>query len=200
MKIDDLGFTEVGRAAGRQVRRPAAVRGGRRRGRSASRARSARADRGAPGRRRPSTPSAGDARGRRSARQFLGERGFDQAAAEQFGVGFAPRDGDALLRHLRAEGLHRGGAGRGRPRRGRATRPYDRFRGRLLWPIRDVERRVDRLRRAPALRRRPDRGEVPQHPRDPDLQEEPGALRPRPGPARHRAHDRRRSSSRATPT
>ena len=36
-----------------------------------------------------------------AARQFLGERGFDQEAAEQFGIGFAPRDGDALLRHLR---------------------------------------------------------------------------------------------------
>ena len=35
-----------------------------------------------------------------TARQFLGERGFDQTAAEQFGIGFAPRDGDALLRHL----------------------------------------------------------------------------------------------------
>jgi DNA primase len=35
------------------------------------------------------------------ARQFLGERGFDQASAEQFGVGFAPRDGESLLRYLR---------------------------------------------------------------------------------------------------
>ena len=37
-------------------------------------------------------------------RQFLGERGFDQAAAETFGVGFAPRDGEALVRHLRQRG------------------------------------------------------------------------------------------------
>ncbi|MEI2713519.1 MAG: DNA primase [Nocardioides sp.] len=69
-------------------------------------------------------------------RQFLSERGFDQAAAEQFGIGFAPRDGDALLTHLRqgrfseeemvAAGLV--GLGRG---------AYDRFRGRLLWPIRE---------------------------------------------------------------
>ena len=35
------------------------------------------------------------------ARQFLSERGFDRQAAERFGVGFAPRDGRALLQHLR---------------------------------------------------------------------------------------------------
>ncbi|MEN8704698.1 MAG: DNA primase [Nocardioides marinisabuli] len=71
------------------------------------------------------------------ARQFLDERGFDQAAAQTFGVGFAPRDGEALFKHLRQKGfsvdeLTTGGlvaVGRS---------PYDRFRGRLLWPIRDA--------------------------------------------------------------
>jgi len=48
------------------------------------------------------------------ARQFLGQRGFDQAAAEQFGIGFAPRDGEALVRHL-PEGLQGRGGRRGRP-------------------------------------------------------------------------------------
>ena len=72
-----------------------------------------------------------------TARQFLGERGFDQAAAEQFGLGFAPRDGEALLRHLRQQGFRdeetvaAGLVGQGRS-------AYDRFRGRLLWPIRDA--------------------------------------------------------------
>jgi DNA primase len=70
-------------------------------------------------------------------RQFLSERGFDQAAAAHFGVGFAPRDGEALWHHLRdrkfsldevvAAGLVAVGRG-----------PYDRFRGRLLWPIRET--------------------------------------------------------------
>ena len=60
-------------------------------------------------------------------------------------------------------------------------------------------RRHHRLRRPPALRRRPG-PEVPQHPRDPALQEDPGALRHRPGPARHRPRTASRSSSRATPT
>src|SRR3954452_13239748 len=68
------------------------------------------------------------------ARQFLGERGFDQAAAEQFGIGFAPRDGETLSRHLRQRGFSQeeltvGGL------TGRSG--YDRFRGRLLWPIRE---------------------------------------------------------------
>jgi len=73
-----------------------------------------------------------------AARQFLAERGFDQAAAAQFGVGFAPRGGEVMLKYLRGKGfteeelLASGLAGQGR--RGL----YDRFRGRLLWPIRDV--------------------------------------------------------------
>ncbi|MFN8076152.1 MAG: DNA primase [Kineosporiaceae bacterium] len=73
-----------------------------------------------------------------AARTFLAERGFDRDAAEHFGVGFAPRSGEALLRHLRGraftedELVASGLAGRGQ--RGL----YDRFRGRLVWPIRDV--------------------------------------------------------------
>ena len=71
------------------------------------------------------------------ARQFLGGRGFDQEAAEQFGVGFAPREGEALVQHLRQKGFKDeelvvgglAGSGRGL---------YDKFRGRLLWPIRDA--------------------------------------------------------------
>ena len=71
-------------------------------------------------------------------RQFLSDRGFDKDAAETFGIGFAPRDGDALFKHLRQKGfkdeeLVTGGlvaeGNRGH---------YDRFRGRLLWPIRDT--------------------------------------------------------------
>ena len=70
------------------------------------------------------------------ARQFLDERGFDQAAADTFGVGFAPRDGEALTKHLRERGFTQEEvvAG-GLVAIGRSA--YDRFRGRLLWPIRD---------------------------------------------------------------
>jgi DNA primase len=70
------------------------------------------------------------------ARQFLGERGFDQTTADQFGIGFAPRDGEALLRHLRQRRFtDEESVAAGLVAIGRST--YDRFRGRLLWPIRD---------------------------------------------------------------
>jgi len=72
------------------------------------------------------------------ARRFLGERGFDAAAAERFGVGYAPNAYDAVGSHLRAKGftaeeiLAAGVQGQG------DRSPYDRFRGRLIWPIRDT--------------------------------------------------------------
>jgi DNA primase len=71
-------------------------------------------------------------------RQFLDARGFDKAAAERYGVGFAPRSGEALYRHLRGRGFSEDelvlGGLVGRSGRG----PYDRFRGRLLWPLREL--------------------------------------------------------------
>ncbi|MEO5608347.1 MAG: DNA primase, partial [Ornithinibacter sp.] len=74
----------------------------------------------------------------RVGRDFLRDRGFDSAAAHRFGVGFAPRDGEALTRHLRERGFTEdemvGGGLSGRGSRGL----YDRFRGRLVWPIRDT--------------------------------------------------------------
>ncbi|PWI43127.1 DNA primase [Streptomyces sp. ICBB 8177] len=72
------------------------------------------------------------------ARAFLAQRGFDQAAAEHFGVGYAPAGWDHLVRYLRGKGftdkelLTSGLASDGR--RG----AIDRFRGRLIWPIRDI--------------------------------------------------------------
>jgi len=71
------------------------------------------------------------------ARTFLGSRGFDPSAAQRFGVGFAPKSG--LTAHLKtlgyteAELLAAGLIGQGD--RGST---YDRFRSRLVWPIRDV--------------------------------------------------------------
>ncbi|HEY6933027.1 MAG TPA: DNA primase [Marmoricola sp.] len=72
-----------------------------------------------------------------AARQFLDERGFDQAAAETFGVGFSPRGGEELLRHLRQKGFaDKELVAAGLVAEGRGL--YDRFRGRLMWPIRDT--------------------------------------------------------------
>ena len=73
----------------------------------------------------------------RPGRDFLRERGFDRMAADKFGVGFSSRGGEELTKHLRDKGFSddeivaAGLAGRGRGL-------YDRFRGRLMWPIRDI--------------------------------------------------------------
>ena len=71
-------------------------------------------------------------------REFLASRGFDLEQAESFGVGYAPDSWEALTGHLRGRGftdaeLLTGGLARD-GRRG----PVDRFRGRLIWPIRDL--------------------------------------------------------------
>ncbi len=71
-------------------------------------------------------------------RTFLAERGFDRAAAEHFGVGFAPAGWDHLLRHLRSKGFTEAElTATGLMSQGNRGL-YDRFRGRLVWPIRDV--------------------------------------------------------------
>jgi DNA primase len=74
----------------------------------------------------------------RAARDFLRERDFDRQAALTFGVGYAPRGGEELARLLRSRGFTEeeltlaGLVGRG------SRGLYDRFRGRLMWPIRDT--------------------------------------------------------------
>ena len=71
-------------------------------------------------------------------RRFLGERGFDALAAERFGVGFAPQSYDALSRHLTAQGFTTGELVEAGLLSKGDRGVYDRFRGRLVWPIRDV--------------------------------------------------------------
>ncbi|MFN8097982.1 MAG: DNA primase [Dermatophilaceae bacterium] len=74
----------------------------------------------------------------RAARDFLRERDFDRDAAVRFGVGYAPRGGEELARLLRSRNFTEeeitlaGLVGRG------SRGLYDRFRGRLMWPIRDT--------------------------------------------------------------
>ncbi|MEU8823455.1 DNA primase [Streptomyces sp. NPDC048636] len=71
-------------------------------------------------------------------RKFLAERGFDQDAARHFGVGYSPAGWDHLVRFLRGRGftdkelIVSGLAQESR------RNPIDRFRGRLMWPIRDI--------------------------------------------------------------
>ena len=81
---------------------------------------------------RLSAPDAGPAR------QFLSDRGFDLADAGRFGVGYSPRAWDELTRHLRARGFTDDELTKsGLTRRG-AKGLIDMFRGRLMWPIRDL--------------------------------------------------------------
>ena len=71
-------------------------------------------------------------------RDFLIKRGFDRAACESFGVGYAPDDWDQLTKHLKAQGftneeLDIAGLSK------EGQKGYiDRFRNRLIWPIRNM--------------------------------------------------------------
>ena len=136
-KIDGLGFTEaVERLAGRYG---IALRyedgGGAPRRDPQRRARLVEANRAAADFYLEQLAESPDAK---VARQFLHERDFARDVAERFGLGFAPRGGETLLTHLRQRGFTEdelvtaGLIARGQ--RG----GYDRFRGRLLWPIRDL--------------------------------------------------------------
>ena len=71
------------------------------------------------------------------ARDFLTGRGFDAEAVAHFGIGFAPRGWDNLVGHLKAQGftideLVLAGLAAHSDKGG-----YDKFRGRVIWPIRD---------------------------------------------------------------
>ena len=71
-------------------------------------------------------------------RDMLTERGFSREHAAQFGVGYAPKGWNNLLRHLRSRGFREDELkATGLFSEGRRGL-YDRFRGRLMWPIRDM--------------------------------------------------------------
>ena len=80
----------------------------------------------------------------KTGRDFLLGRGFGKEAAETFGVGYAPKGWQALTEHLRRNGFTEaeieasGLASRSQQVSGQGPRLYDRFRGRLIWPIRAV--------------------------------------------------------------
>lgn len=73
------------------------------------------------------------------AREFLAARGFDEAAATQFGCGYAPAAWDALTGHLLSQGFSVAELeAAGLSRRSSRGSMVDRFHRRLLWPIKDV--------------------------------------------------------------
>ena len=71
-------------------------------------------------------------------RTFLTDRGFDSAAAALFGVGYAPKGWDALTTHLRGRGFSDAELTTSGLVSQKERGVYDRFRGRLVWPIRDI--------------------------------------------------------------
>ncbi|MCX5298547.1 DNA primase [Streptomyces sp. NBC_00193] len=76
-------------------------------------------------------------------RKFLAERGFDQAAAQHFSVGYSPAGWDHLTRFLRGKGFSdKELITSGLAQDSRSGKPIDRFRGRLMWPIRDISGEV----------------------------------------------------------
>ncbi|MET9529428.1 MULTISPECIES: DNA primase [unclassified Streptomyces] len=76
-------------------------------------------------------------------RKFLAERGFDQAAATHFSVGYSPAGWDHLTRYLRGKGFSdKELITSGLSQEARGGKPIDRFRGRLMWPIRDISGEV----------------------------------------------------------
>ncbi len=81
----------------------------------------------------------------REAREYLKSRGLTQTAAERFGIGFAPDSFDAL----RDELLQKGAdikvlveAGLLIEPEDRTRQPWDRFRNRIMFPIRDPRGRL----------------------------------------------------------
>jgi DNA primase len=74
----------------------------------------------------------------RTARDFLSERGFDAAAAKQFGCGYAPGGWDKLTKYLLNHGFEvKELLASGLSKEGQRG-PMDRFHRRLVWPIRDL--------------------------------------------------------------
>jgi len=77
------------------------------------------------------------------ARAYLAERGVGDAAVERFGLGYAPGTGDALARHLHAEGvLDDDAVTAGLVARRTSGGLYDRFRDRIVFPIADATGRL----------------------------------------------------------
>jgi DNA primase len=71
-------------------------------------------------------------------RDFLQKRGFDKAAAETFGVGYAPDEWDALYKHLKNLGFTDSELSLAGLSKDGTKGPIDRYRNRLVWPIKDI--------------------------------------------------------------
>ncbi|NOC81938.1 DNA primase [Ruegeria sp. HKCCD6428] len=73
------------------------------------------------------------------ARDYLSRRGLDQSALDRWEIGFAPDSWQALWDHLRGKSIQEElilGAGLAKPSN-KGKKPYDTFRNRIMFPIRD---------------------------------------------------------------
>ncbi|MGH7412738.1 MAG: DNA primase [Candidatus Rokuibacteriota bacterium] len=83
-------------------------------------------------------------RGGEKAKAYLEQRGVDPEVARRFGLGYAPESWNALLGAMARQGIGDDALVQAGLALARQNGPgfYDRFRGRLLFPIRDVQGRV----------------------------------------------------------
>jgi len=73
------------------------------------------------------------------ARSYVRGRGYGVDVVDDFEIGYAPEAWDELAKHLRARGVSdKIMIGAGLAKRGRGGKLYDQFRGRLMFPIRDL--------------------------------------------------------------
>jgi len=77
-----------------------------------------------------------------TARDFLTARNFDKAAAEYFGIGYAPKSWTSLGDHLKGQGFTEEELIKVDLMVAKDGKRYDKFRGRLIWPIRDATNAV----------------------------------------------------------
>ena len=71
-------------------------------------------------------------------RDFLQKRGFDRAAAEQFGIGYAPDEWDGLYKRLKSDGFSDAELSAAGLTKEGTKGPIDRYRNRLVWPIKNI--------------------------------------------------------------
>ncbi|WP_289043581.1 DNA primase [uncultured Aliiroseovarius sp.] len=79
-----------------------------------------------------------------AAREYLTRRGLSDAALDRWEIGFAPDAWQGLWDHLKGKGVEDDlilGAGLAKPSN-KGSKPYDTFRGRILFPIRDARGRA----------------------------------------------------------
>ena len=79
----------------------------------------------------------------RNARDYLKDRGLSEATIREFAIGYAPEGWDRLLNYLKSKGVAAEiAAGCGLVIKNDKGGYYDRFRGRVMFPIRDLRGEV----------------------------------------------------------